>query len=255
MLEPWTGQLTVGQLTFGTVVAAGTAVLPDMDHPDAKVARSLGPLSRSAARIVRRVAGGHRQRTHSLAFVALVAWALTWLAGLPGRWPLAVTLGVIISLSVRLLGPSLKLKVRPSVAWAVGTLTAVAIGNGTVPVGRGVIVAGVVGAASHLIGDGATRQGVPLLWPWKARFGIGLLRTGGRAEQAATGLLSLTLLWLMAVRLGGVPSDGGQLAGAVAADLGRHTHQQLAWLQDVASDATDRALSWWWQQDLQALSP
>lgn len=39
-----------------------------------------------------------------------------------------------------------------------------------------------LGYLSHLAADALTPAGVPLLWPWKQRFGVGLCPTGGVME-------------------------------------------------------------------------
>ena len=54
-------------------------------------------------------------------------------------------------------------------------------------------------------------EGVPLLWPWRRRFGVGLFRTAGIAEQVVTVALALAtfglavraLLWAHGVDVAG----------------------------------------------------
>lgn len=58
-------QLPPGQAAVFAALCAGGAVLPDIDHPDSSVARSLGVLTRVFARLVNLVSGGHRNGTHS----------------------------------------------------------------------------------------------------------------------------------------------------------------------------------------------
>jgi len=74
------GHLGPGEIAAGTVVCAGAAMLPDIDHPGATVSRSLGPVTWTISRFVSRVAGGHRKGTHSIPFAVgltiLLAWAL-----------------------------------------------------------------------------------------------------------------------------------------------------------------------------------
>lgn len=41
----------------------------------------------------------------------------------------------------------------------------------------------VFGYISHIFGDWITREGIPLLWPWKKFFGLRLFRTGGGFEK------------------------------------------------------------------------
>lgn len=64
--------LSIPELLLGTVVAAGAAMLPDIDHRESHVARTLGPLSRGLACAIGWLAGGHRRGVHSLLGVAVV---------------------------------------------------------------------------------------------------------------------------------------------------------------------------------------
>src|SRR6266545_1864406 len=80
-------------LAASTLVCAGAALLPDLDHHDGLIANSLGPPTRLLARGVSRVSGGHRHVTHSLLFGLLaggLAWAIARYAGRPGMLLLAL---------------------------------------------------------------------------------------------------------------------------------------------------------------------
>lgn len=61
------------QVLIGAVACAGAAVLPDIDHHGSHVARTFGPLTRGFAWVVGKVAGGHRNGTHSAMGVGLLA--------------------------------------------------------------------------------------------------------------------------------------------------------------------------------------
>ncbi|MCD0448893.1 metal-dependent hydrolase [Actinocorallia sp. API 0066] len=61
------------QIVIGAVACAGAAVLPDIDHHGSHVARTFGPLTRGFAWVVGKVAGGHRNGTHSALGVGLLA--------------------------------------------------------------------------------------------------------------------------------------------------------------------------------------
>lgn len=56
----------------GSLVCAGAALLPDIDHPKARISNSFGPLTRGLAHFVETIAGGHRHMTHTLWFVILM---------------------------------------------------------------------------------------------------------------------------------------------------------------------------------------
>lgn len=64
--------LSAPELLLGTVVTGGAAMLPDIDHRDSHVARTLGWLSRGLACAIGWLAGGHRRGVHSLLGVAVV---------------------------------------------------------------------------------------------------------------------------------------------------------------------------------------
>lgn len=69
----------------GALAAAGAAMLPDLDHPQASISRSLGPVTYLMARAVAAVSGGHRQATHSLLGLlvgVVVAVGLSWNGGI-----------------------------------------------------------------------------------------------------------------------------------------------------------------------------
>ncbi|MFD4974765.1 metal-dependent hydrolase, partial [Streptomyces sp. NPDC058424] len=74
------------EILMGTVLCAGAALLPDLDHHDGTIANFLGPVSKVLCRFVAWISGGHRHATHSLFFVILMtvgSWAgITYLVGL-----------------------------------------------------------------------------------------------------------------------------------------------------------------------------
>jgi membrane-bound metal-dependent hydrolase YbcI (DUF457 family) len=92
--------LRPGDLLLGTVVTAGAAVLPDIDHPGSGISRTLGPATRAFAWLVRRTSGGHRCGTHSLTGVAIVTLLAFTATGLYARnaWWLAAGAGLAVML-------------------------------------------------------------------------------------------------------------------------------------------------------------
>ena len=200
--------LSVG-LAVGVVAAAGAALLPDLDHPSSTVARALGPLSGALARMVAAVSGGHRQGTHSLvgvaAFTALAVLADQ--AGIPGRTVVAVLLLVLASA-----GLHLRLARPPFLHVAVCALVGFVLVAACPMVSGGVMpVAVAVGAAMHLVGDALTREGIPVLWPFRHdRFRLATLTTGGLAERLLIGPAMLVAACFLTWHLTG---------GAAATDL------------------------------------
>src|SRR5215475_9986486 len=59
-------RMTPGQVLAGSVVCAGAALLPDLDHHDGSIANAFGPVTHVLCRFVAAVSGGHRHATHSL---------------------------------------------------------------------------------------------------------------------------------------------------------------------------------------------
>ena len=62
--------LPPGQVAAAGAICAGSALLPDIDEPGSTVSRRLGPVSEEVAALTNKLAGGHRQATHSLWFAA-----------------------------------------------------------------------------------------------------------------------------------------------------------------------------------------
>lgn len=187
-------RLTAPELACGTVIAAGAALLPDLDCPTATISNSLGPYSRGLSRVTCRLAGGHRQGTHSLAALTLTGALLAW--------SLSTHAAPYIALGAALLSVSLCLKLltdaRPLVCGGLAALVAVAITT-IAPASVYLALAVVLGMASHLAADAVTVEGVPLFWPVsRARQRLALVgRTGGWREQAVAaiaGFLSICLL-------------------------------------------------------------
>jgi membrane-bound metal-dependent hydrolase YbcI (DUF457 family) len=183
--------LALPVVAAGALVTAGAAVLPDIDHPGSSASRTLGPVSQLTALGVAAVAGGHRQRTHSLAFVALAGGAAA-LAAAAGPGGAGVIAGLGAALAVRLIGPRPwrsglgPLGVAVAVGWSVAT---------AVPVGSWLPAAVVLGSLVHLLGDVVTAEGVPLLWPARGRVAVPLLRSGGPGETVVTMVCSALILW------------------------------------------------------------
>ena len=183
----WPGKLDTKDILLGTFVTAGSALLPDLDHPDGTIAHFLGPISHTLCRFVSWISGGHRHATHSFLFVAGVTagtWAGAHYLGRP------FTLGlvyVLLSLAIRAL--HLCPPGKGIHSWGVVVLLAVA---GTaasyqyLPSNPSWLPAAVgLGSLVHLAGDCLTKEGCPLAWPLDRRVGIPLIKhTGNKLETA-----------------------------------------------------------------------
>jgi membrane-bound metal-dependent hydrolase YbcI (DUF457 family) len=188
------------ELAAGTVVCAGAAVLPDCDEPNALVASALGPITRWLARGIRKVAGGHRQGTHSLEFGLFIGLG-SWTLGAVGGWWATLAMAFLCcAFALRAAGPA---RHRPGgYRWIVVALqAAVLTWTGAVIVPDGWVwlpFAITAGCWLHLLGDMLTPEGAPLLWPWPWRLSVPIVaRTGNGTEQVITALTALWVGWLV----------------------------------------------------------
>lgn len=148
-----------GWAAAGAPVAWSASLWPDWDHPQATLARKLGPITYAFSRWVERRFGGHRAGTHSLLVGVPLAGALGGLLGLPvavwGSWWLLVPV---------LAG-----------AAAVGALSHVVLDCVTCNCRD--CVAGWKLSGRH-------RAGCEVVWPMvKRRFGLPLVVVGGGLER------------------------------------------------------------------------
>lgn len=216
---------SVTAVLVGAAVAAGSALLPDCDHPSSCVAHTFGPVSRWLCRRIAhscaalhartrtpldvRDLDGHRTLTHTILWCLITGVIVTaggWLGGLPVA---AFVMFATTGLAVRALWR--KSKRGTFGATFAGLLAAgvlVAAQPGATWWWIGIPVA--FGCLAHVGGDALTNSGVPALFPlviggqrWKRlgvpkpmRFG-----TGGRAERFVWWLFLLGALgagWALA---------------------------------------------------------
>lgn len=184
----FTGQdPTFAHLTAGTLVGAGAALLPDLDHPNATATHSLGPVTRLLSLILRWISkavykatgtkydteeGEHRALTHTLVFAVVVGVLVAWAAT---RWE-PVTFAVLwftISLAARGAIAHFQPGVRQrdfrtliGVGIAAAVISAVLVWSGEVSAPYlGAALA--LGMAVHVLGDMMTKERAPFLWPAK----------------------------------------------------------------------------------------
>lgn len=167
----------------GGVVAAGCALLPDVDHPQSTIARTLGPVTGLLAdgvhagsrwlrgRSCRHCAarpprGGHRAITHTALFAVAVGLALTvagWLAGPPAGL-------AVVWLAAGLAARAVLSRRQRGALGAAGVATVVTAAAASGPAGWWWIGAPVAwGVLAHSLGDSATVSGAPLAWPLRVR--------------------------------------------------------------------------------------
>lgn len=198
------------ELGVGCVTSGAFALLPDIDEPGSTVSRKLGPISRSVSEVTNKIAGGHRQATHSLLFVGFVALA-TWFA-LFSPMTIAIIVAASFLLVFRMLLPR---ALRYAPLFGVGSL-ALAFGSAdwayhlasplaghVAPSSEWLLLATAGGCLWHLIGDSCTVEGVPYLWlpgvpaSQHIRVAVPIVgHTGSARESLIGGAMGIALIFL-----------------------------------------------------------
>jgi membrane-bound metal-dependent hydrolase YbcI (DUF457 family) len=196
-------ELNSREQACGAVVAAGGALLCDLDTPDSRLAHSLGAVTQLVARVIGRLFGGHRVGTHSLVFCALIA-ALSTVALAQDelvRLPAGVTLsaGQLVALLIAYVSTALTVALLFAVRGARAALITaalVAVAASTQPPPALISAALTIGCASHLLADLPTPEGIAPLWPlFKRRISLGLIkRTGDHRETLLVATVALGTL-------------------------------------------------------------
>lgn len=163
--------MPASSVLLGSLVTAGAALLPDVDHHSATIAQSGGLVTQAIADVAEAASGGHRHGLHSLLAVAgftAATWAAQfWHTSVPvlGQIPAgsALLLLALVAFASRALkltrGGALKLW-GTAAALTAGILYFAPEQLAWLPMSV------MVGVAVHLVGDFMTVGGLPLLWPW-----------------------------------------------------------------------------------------
>lgn len=209
LAEAMSRSLTPVELGAGTLACAGAALVPDLDHPQATVSRTFGPVSQSVARFTQLVSGGHRHATHSFLFAGMAGVA-AWLMAVAGEWWAWGLMFVLAAFAIRALG--LLPRRWSGNGKSIFVMLEAALVTGLLHYG-GVAdwwwlgPAMTVGCLAHIgplaippAADFCTPERVPLFWPIKKRLGFPLIaHTGNWAETKiiapATTLLLLALIY------------------------------------------------------------
>ncbi len=213
-------RMTPGQIAAGAVVCGGAALLPDLDHHDGTIANTFGPVTRVLCKGVSAISGGHRHATHSLLFcvgMAAVADALSQYV-VQAWW---VMLFLLIGLGLRGIGIRIPERehfdalLNAAIAGGMTLLMArmhfagpgLTIVPGHYVLGWPGFAVG-LGCLMHVVTDGLTPEGCPMLWPMRRRMGIPLVpRTNGLVEKwVVTPLLTLAIVIL------GIRTSAGSFA-------------------------------------------
>ncbi|WP_420879221.1 metal-dependent hydrolase [Rhodococcus sp. (in: high G+C Gram-positive bacteria)] len=178
----WGGPTSVSGAFVFAGVTAGAALLPDLDSPQATIARSFGPASQALAHVVERGSAaihsatstrrddhrenGHRTATHTLAFAFLAGAGVAALVSAFGKPAVLGVLFLMLGLALRGLFPKWVKKndwlMVTGIAAGLSVLAWVASASVSGPALGAAVTVGVI---AHLVGDAGTKMGVPLLAP------------------------------------------------------------------------------------------
>ncbi|WP_083713229.1 metal-dependent hydrolase [Brachybacterium sp. P6-10-X1] len=163
--------LTGPEVLAGTVVATGAALLPDIDHPSATIARSAGAVSRLASSAISS-ATGHRGATHTLLAVAVftalgaVVAGLGWSFRVPVVGPVQIGAVVVVAVLCAFAVRALKLVSGALRPWLIGIGAGLLVGVAAPATSVWLPAAIGLGALVHLLGDLVTTDGIPFpTWP------------------------------------------------------------------------------------------
>lgn len=197
----------------GAVVAAGAALLPDIDRPDATISWSAGRVTRRVAAHVaagaawlqaatcghcaRRGPGdGHRAVTHTLAFAVGAGAVVAGAAWIGGGWVTLPLLWAAAALTARCL---LSRRQRgASGAPLLASLVTVSAAVSTEVEWWWLGLSVAWGTLAHTLGDSMTGCGVPLCWPMRIR-GCRWVRVGPRRARFAVGGRMEGAVWVLLV--------------------------------------------------------
>lgn len=193
---PATGTSDMALFGVTTAIAAGSGVIPDLDHPAARGSEHYGMVSWLIAKIVGESADGHRAGTHTLAFAALMGG----LAVAAGHWPEPGRIGTTAwaafcaSVGLALIGPSLGFTVPVTADMVSALVVGAYVWARFEQVAPLLWLLAAGGVIVHIACDVVTKGGVPFLRPFtRRRFCLKLFSVGGWGEGIA-GLLGYGLL-------------------------------------------------------------
>jgi len=198
------GELAPAQLGLGALLAAGAALLPDWDHPQATIAHSLPPLSNLAARGISSISHGHRKGTHTLLgllVAILLSWGLGSLVIDVAAEPAAIGAGLMACFLVTLAAKALRFLPRAGFIsnWVLGLAAGFLVAK-TPDLPLWWLPAAVgIGYAVHLIGDALTAGMIQPLLPFSdVRLGAPVLGATGSLREHVLGA-GFTLYVLLGV--------------------------------------------------------
>lgn len=188
--EQWGGVTTTEEAFIYAGLAAGAALLPDLDSPSATVSRSFGPLTQVLSRFTentsqvfvnitrskkdKRCNNGHRTLTHTI-WSALAAGAgATALISAFDKPAVIGLLFFFLGLAIRGLLPEWSKNTDWLLVTGVSAALALGVWNYAPESSFGLVLGSAitVGCLTHMLGDMATKQGIPVfapLVPWRGK--------------------------------------------------------------------------------------
>lgn len=193
----------VPDMVFGIVFATGAALYPDLDHKNATMTKSCGPLSWVICRVFGWIFGGHRHGTHSIFFAALVTGAahvaLTYRHTIAGGIVLSVMMALALASLVRLFRIKGWLDDLAAIVACPVIVFGTSLDLSIVPMALG------FGCLVHTVGDCLTDHGCPVFWPVSSRkVTLNLFSTGGTGELIVTAVIIGGIVWIAGLHIYGV---------------------------------------------------
>lgn len=191
---------TPARLAAGAAMAAGSALLPDLDTRMSTASRALGPVTQVVAGAIGELSGGHRRGTHSLVPVYPTILAAGALAGehLPDATAAAgIATALILAVGLIAAGPAAMRRGGAGLAGA-AVAGAWAIAHWVGYTGWWWPIAIGLGAWLHAAADALTTEGIPVIYGLsRARVRVPVTgRTGSVLEHVLAGaaLVAIGLL-------------------------------------------------------------
>lgn len=188
--EHWGGVTTAEETFIYAGLAAGAALLPDLDSPSATVSRSFGPITQTFSRITENTAqalvnitrgrkdrpcrNGHRTVTHTVwSALAAGAGAIALISAF-GKPAVIGLLFFFLGLGIRGLLPEWSKKTDWLIVTGLSAALAYGVWNYVPEESFGLVLGSAitVGCLTHMAGDLATKQGIPVFAPflqWKGK--------------------------------------------------------------------------------------
>jgi len=187
--------LSVPEVIAVTALCAGAALVPDIDHKDATITKTFGPITAALSYVVRKISGGHRWGTHSVLGImvigAMAQYGVMYRDELVAQIVLCSLMSLALSAAIRLLRiPGWWDDLAP-IPVSIGVVCFTSVPLTVIP------PALMLGCAIHVLGDVLTRGGCPLLWPLsRKRFKLDLFKTNGFTERYVVVPVVVTCIFL-----------------------------------------------------------